>query len=919
MRRAFIMGSNGPDEADPLRYALQDAENMRKALSQSQCDFEVFSPELGSRSFAVYEQLSEILASCNEEDTFICYFSGHGVLEKGQLFLLWDNTQIDRLPFSTLSVVRIVEDLKHCKAQNKLLILDCCHAGAVGNLLGLKSAIETPVEEITIPPENYRILVASSRLEKARELEILQGSFLTANICSAICDKFYEADKDKDGKISIDDLEWWLGEKAKEHNKNFPKDNHVPYPHSFGLKKGDFFLTLDNTKPVFGGLNGGEIHPYQGLESFSKRTTQYFFGRKSVVDDLEKQLEIHSFVFLIGASGSGKSSVVQAGLSPILEEKGWKVLEPLIPWVEPVRDLKHTITQQLFQEADKIHRAYSLIDTDGLNSVVNQIPNSQKILLIVDQFEEVFTVCSQEDERTSFIKLLTQVASIPAQDSRLAIVATLRADFVESCLEYESLTRLIQNQSVWIPPLEKHDLEQVVTEPAKLQSYDFDLGLPEIIIQQIGQEKNFLPLLQFALKELWEQRDLKSRKLTLAQYVTLGGVLGALNRRAEEIYQSFDQPKQVWVKRIFLKLVRTGMDAKDTRQRQPKHKILEMTDNTAEDTRAVSIVLDKLVKARLLVTGHDVEGSAWVDLAHEALMDGWERFTDWRKENRELRRLIDKVEDAHREWLHYQKDEKYLMGRGLLAQIQEKWSELELQLGKETKAFCQISEAVEKNHTIPSSSLEKEQVSKSQIEEIQKYQIEAQKHQIEAQKYQLEAQKYQVESEAKDAQIEIYRKQNADLVDLTKLVAGKSTQILIESANKMADSPVYNFHSSVENVKIGGNIVETNTQNNNYAPEKSLAEAATEIQQLLDQLSKTNPTNTESDKQTFVIEAIQAELKRNPSLRERLISALKAGGDAALEELFRHPLLTIPVKAVRGWLEYDADSDNNSSGSVKDE
>lgn len=903
MRRAFIMGSNGPDEADPLRYALQDAENIRKVLSQPQCGFEVSSPELGSRSFAVYEQLSESLASCTEEDTFICYFSGHGVLEKGQLFLLWDNTQIDRLPFTTLSVVRIVEDIKHCKAQNKLLILDCCHAGAIGNTLGLKSGIETPVEEITIPPENYRIIVASSRFEYARELEILQGSFLTANICSAICEKLYEADKDQDGKISIDDLEWWLGEKAKEHNRNIPKNDHVPYPHSFGLKKGDFFLTLENTKATFGGFNGDEIYPYQGLESFSKKTTQYFFGRKLVVDDLEKQLETYSFVFLVGASGSGKSSVVQAGLSPRLEEKGWKILVPLVPWVEPVRDLKRTITQQLFQEADKIQQAYSLIETKGLNSVVNQLSSSQKILLIVDQFEEVFTVCSQEDERASFINLLTQAASIAAQDSRLAVVATLRADFVESCLEYESLTRLIQNQSVWIPPLEKHDLEQVVTEPAKLQNYDFDTGLSEIIIQQIGQEKNFLPLLQFALKELWEQRDFKSRKLTLAQYVTLGGVLGALNRRAEEIYQSFDQPKQVWVKRIFLKLVRTGMDAKDTRQRQPKHKILEMTGDTAENKRAVSIVLDKLVKARLLVTGHDVEGAAWVDLAHEALMDGWERFTDWRKENRELRRLIDKVEDAHREWLHYEKDEKYLMGRGLLAQIQEKWSELEIQIGKETKEFCQTSEAVEKNHTIPSTSLEKEEVRKSHIEEVQKHQIEAQKHQIEAQKHQLDAEMYRIESKAKDAQIEIYRKQNEDLVELTKMVAGKSTQILIESVNKMSDLPpaIINFHSPVGNTihAASGSVIGTQN-NNNYAPEKSLAEAAAEIQQLLDQLSKTNPINTESDKQVFVIEEIKKELKRNSSLRTRIISAFKAGGLEALKAIFANQLFaTIPIESIR--------------------
>jgi signal transduction histidine kinase len=386
-----------------------------------------------------------------------------------------------------------------------------------------------------------------------------------------------------------------------------------------------------------------ETCPYQGLKAFDKEQARFFFGREKVIQLLVEKLGQANFVPIIGASGSGKSSVVRAGLIPRLEKNGWRVLEPILPGVEPLAELKRALAG-LFGRTE-VREIYALIETDGLRPVIEQISSSERFLLVVDQFEEVFTLCQKEEERRQFIELLTQVAEIP--DSRLAIVTTMRADFLEPCLSYESLTWLIQNEAVYMPPLVGAELEEAIVTPAKLQGYHFEEGLLPAILHDVSQQKGCLPLLQFALTELWEQRDRQTRQLTLANYNQLGGVMGALNGHAEQIYHSLREQQQDWVKRIFLKLVRSGVHAKDTRQRQPKSKLLAIAGENPATRQALSKVLERLIDGRLLVT--DRKGEDWVDLTHEALMERWKRFTQWRQEDRELRRLSDWVEDIQSE------------------------------------------------------------------------------------------------------------------------------------------------------------------------------------------------------------------------------------------------------------------------------
>lgn len=243
MRRAFVMGSNGSQNLSPLQYALEDAIRIKTCLESPRCGFDVTLLESDTDPFEIRRRLYSIAESCTPKDTFICYFAGHGVLERGSLFLFLDKTEIGRLGTTSLPISEVLQAFQFCQAHSKLLVLDCCHAGAAVNVAGLRSPTDESIKEI-IDPDNHLVLMASDRFEKARELDTLKGGFLTASICAALSEKFHEADKTGDGRLSLQELMQWLEESAIAHNSQYP-DKKVPYPYTFGQKRGDFFLTVD--------------------------------------------------------------------------------------------------------------------------------------------------------------------------------------------------------------------------------------------------------------------------------------------------------------------------------------------------------------------------------------------------------------------------------------------------------------------------------------------------------------------------------------------------------------------------------------------------------------------------------------------------------------------------------------------------
>ncbi|MGK7943198.1 MAG: WD40 repeat domain-containing protein [Microcystaceae cyanobacterium] len=378
----------------------------------------------------------------------------------------------------------------------------------------------------------------------------------------------------------------------------------------------------------------------------------------------------------------------------------------------------------------------------------------------------------------------------------MVIVTTMRADFLDRCLRYQSLYEIIQRQGIYMPPLKQKEIENIIVKPAQRQGFEIETGLLAQLLKDVSEEKNFLPLLEFALTLLWEKRDQDNKSLTLQAYQQLGtvgaqglrppnlvnpqpshqdlgvsnrktGLTQALNIYAEKIYQYKDyyrdKPTQErtalekqWIKLIFLRLIRTANQEKDTRQRLPKGVLLNIVGDDATQQKALSKLIDGkygLVSARLLVTGGDrpislpledningfeAEGrrqeagvnqftssnddmkenisspsphtphtppsppspytpDTWVDLVHEALIEGWDTFTKWREEDRELRRLGERLEEQRQEWLKNQVENNLMMG-GLLMQVRQQWETLQpfLLYPKEAEVFYQRSDDYEK-------------------------------------------------------------------------------------------------------------------------------------------------------------------------------------------------------------------------------
>jgi hypothetical protein len=404
-----------------------------------------------------------------------------------------------------------------------------------------------------------------------------------------------------------------------------------------------------------------ETNPYQGLFAFTPETAKFFFGRNKEIKKLDEKVKDCNFVPVIGASGSGKSSLVRAGLIPRLLALGWQVLPPIKPGSEPLKTLK-LLVGGLFEIAER-EQIDRILEQQGLGSIVSRLPGEGRVLLVVDQFEEVFTQCQDRQERQRFINCLTSVRQ--SDNRRLVVVTTMRADFVDRWLTSGVLTQVIQDDALFLSVLAGANLEDAIEQPSAIQGYNLQPGLLELILRAVANEENCLPLLEFALTELWEKRDRVKHELTVDDYQGLGGLVGALDRHAEEIYQDLALRGQgEWVQRVMLRLVRTGEGKRDTRQRRSQVELLEMGKDAATREK-IEKTIDKLVTGRLLTIDR-VNDENVIDLSHEALMQGWQSFVKWREIDRDLRRLVDKIEEARRDWLVKKQQRKYLLEGRLL-------------------------------------------------------------------------------------------------------------------------------------------------------------------------------------------------------------------------------------------------------------
>lgn len=408
--------------------------------------------------------------------------------------------------------------------------------------------------------------------------------------------------------------------------------------------------------------------PFQGLQYFDEKDADRFFGREVVVAKIVGRLTTTRFLTVIGASGSGKSSVVRAGVIPALRrgerladgslpptDSGQWDIRILTPTAHPLDALAASLTHDSESvSATTTLRADLANDANSLGLVARRIlaKNYKKhLLLVIDQFEEVFTQCRQEDDRRIFIENLLQ--AVDSNHSQpITVLLTLRADFYTQLAFQDKLRELVSQNQEFIGAMTRDELTRAILQPAALRNWKVQEGLVEVILDDLGSEPGALPLLSHALLETWKRR--RGRVLTVSGYTAAGGVRGAIAQTAETVFrQRLSTEQQPIARMIFIKLAEMGEDSLDTRRRAAFSELI----TRATDTSTIDAVLSILTDARLVTTGTLEPGDTRVvEVAHEALIREWPTLRDWLNQNRQgliLHRQL--TEDAN-DWLKLGRD-----------------------------------------------------------------------------------------------------------------------------------------------------------------------------------------------------------------------------------------------------------------------
>jgi len=376
-----------------------------------------------------------------------------------------------------------------------------------------------------------------------------------------------------------------------------------------------------------------DASPFKGLASFDVGDARFFFGRERLIAELIGRLAGAAFLGVVGPSGSGKSSAIRAGLVPALEagvlpgsEQWTRVL--LRPGERPLRELDRA----LYAALPEALRPRLKTDDDPLRAAAGGLSDDGRLLVVIDQFEEVFTACRDAEERARFIGSIASAAL----DARVVVIVAIRADFYGRCASHPELAELLAAHHVLVGPMTADEYRRAIEQPAARAGVRIEPALVDALVTEVVDEPGGLPLLSTALLELWQRRD--GRVIRADAYAATGGVRGAVARLAEEAYGRLSVDAQAVARSVLLRLS-AGEGETAVRRRVP------LTEFDASTNADVQRVLDVLTDARLLTIG---EGT--VEIAHEALLREWPRLVTWLEEDREGRRLRSHLTEASKEW-----------------------------------------------------------------------------------------------------------------------------------------------------------------------------------------------------------------------------------------------------------------------------
>jgi hypothetical protein len=428
--------------------------------------------------------------------------------------------------------------------------------------------------------------------------------------------------------------------------------------------------------------------PYRGLEVFGEEHARFFFGREALTEWLINALrpspsgQENRFLAILGASGSGKSSLARAGLMPALRRSDldgsseWPTCV-LRPGFDPLESLAVALSSIDEAEPSPIaiqgllaaFRADERTLHQAVRLALRSAPASRRLVTLVDQFEEIFTICRDDATRKALVDNLLYASSVAG--GQTVVLLTMRADFYHKCAAYPALAAAMSEHQVLVGPLTPEELRRSIEQPALLAGCELEPGLIEMLVRHVESRKGALPLLQYALLELWKRRD--GRRMTVQAYRAIGELRGALENRANEVFRGFNtDTERELCRKIFLRLTQPGEGTEDTKRRVSFGELI----SAGTDAEATDEVVQRLADARLVTTegGERRPEDRYVEVAHEALIQGWSELRKWIDADRAGLRTQRRLTEAAHEWESSGRDPSFLYGGARLAVARE-WAE----------------------------------------------------------------------------------------------------------------------------------------------------------------------------------------------------------------------------------------------------
>jgi len=699
---AIVIGINDYDNGiSPLKTAAPDAEAIAHLLTTKHG----YQVRLLLNQDATLAKLKQLLQKLPNEiepgDRLLFYFAGHGVAlnnENGPAGYLVPQDAASGDSDTLLSMLDLHDALVELPCRHLLAVLDCCFSGAFRWSSLRDIVVEAPVVyreryDRFVRDPAWQVLTSSAYDQRAWDIlnETLadhRGRGKTGRhspFAEALMDALEGAadrspvspnGQQGDGVVTATELYLYLRDRIEPATEDSPHRQTPGLWHLRKHDKGEYVflvpgheLNLPDAPPLDASNN-----PYRGLESFEPEHADLFFGRGHLIQQLQTFVGEHSLTVVLGASGTGKSSLVKAGLIPCLQDSGhskWEILPVVRPGESPLQSLTSSVQSLLKRHAlplDQLNaksppasegegRSPSLRDAlqrsshqlAAIAALWKRLYPNVRLLLVIDQFEELITLCRDKEERQQFLSLLEgAIASAP---SNLRLILTLRSDFEPLFLSSILQSNWMQSRFI-VPPMTQDELRQAIEGPAVERVIYFEPhDLVDRIINEVVQMPGALPLLSFTLSELYLkylERRSDNRALTAEDYEALGGVVGSLTQRADQEYHQLlaDDPAYAsTIRHVMLRMI-TISGGEAARRRVLDSELIYPDP----ESQRVEAVIQRFTAARLLVQGQDASGGTYIEPAHDALVQGWEKLQHWQTDEQETLALQRLLTPAAKDW-----------------------------------------------------------------------------------------------------------------------------------------------------------------------------------------------------------------------------------------------------------------------------